>query len=253
MAVQGPDGKLKLTIEDYPYANDGLLIWDAIKDWASDYVRHYYRSAADIVGDEELQAWWTEVRTKGHEDKKDEPWWPVLDTHESLVQVLTTIMWVTSAHHAAVNFGQYPFAGYFPNRPTIARQSIPSEDGKEGLKKLVGDPEKVLLDTFPSQFQSLLVLAILDLLSSHAPDEEYLGTHVEPAWTAEEGIRSAFDKFQGRLREVLELIDEWNEDPTRRNRHGAGVVPYTLLRPCDGDPFDEKSVMEMGIPNSISI
>ncbi|TVU08176.1 hypothetical protein EJB05_41567, partial [Eragrostis curvula] len=253
MAVEGKGGKLELTIEDYPYANDGLLVWDAIKEWASDYVNHYYSCAADIVDDEELQCWWEEVRTKGHEDKKDEPWWPELNSHESLVQVLTTIMWITSGHHAAVNFGQYSYAGYFPNRPTIARQNIPLEMGREGMRKLMNNPEKVLLDTLPSQFQSLVVLVIMDLLSSHSPDEEYMGTHVEPAWTAEEKIRSAFDKFQGRMRDILGLIDEMNDDPKRKNRHGAGVVPYTLLRPCDGDPTDEKSVMEMGIPNSISI
>ncbi|GJM97973.1 hypothetical protein PR202_ga14943 [Eleusine coracana subsp. coracana] len=253
MAVRGKDGKLELTIEDYPYANDGLLIWESIKEWASDYVNHYYPTAKDIVDDEELQGWWTEVRTKGHADKQDEPWWPTIDNHENLVQVLATIMWITSGHHAAVNFGQYPFAGYFPNRPTIARKNIPLEMGRQGMKELVENPEKVLLDTLPSQQQALLVLVTLNLLSSHSPDEEYLGTHVEPAWTAERGIRSAFDKFQVRMRDILDQIDEWNEDPRRRNRHGPGVVPYTLLRPCDGNPFDEKSEMEMGIPNSISI
>ncbi|TVU08188.1 hypothetical protein EJB05_41579, partial [Eragrostis curvula] len=235
MAIQGKDGKLELAIKDYPYA------------------RQRRPAAADIIGDKELQDWWTEVRTRGHEDKKDEPWWPKLDSHESLVQVLATIMWITSGHHAAVNFGQYPFGGYFPNRPTIARQNIPKEMGRQGMRKLVEKPEEVLMETFPSQFQSLLVLMILDLLSSHSPDEEYLGTHVEPAWTAEGNIRSAFEKFQRRMREIMEKIDDWNEDPKRKNRHGAGVVPYTLLRPCDGDPSDEKSVMEMGIPNSISI
>ncbi|TVU08175.1 hypothetical protein EJB05_41566 [Eragrostis curvula] len=253
MAVHGKDGKLELTIEDYPYANDGLLIWDAIKEWVSDYVKHYYSSVEDIINDEELQDWWDEVRTKGHEDKKDEPWWPKLDSHESLVQVLTTIMWITSGHHAAVNFGQYPYAGYIPNRPTIARQNIPKEMGRQAMKKFMEDPEKVFLDTLPSQFQSFVVLVILDLLSSHSPDEEYMGTHVEPAWTVEGNVKLAFQKFQGRLRDILEQVDEWNEDPKRKNRHGAGVVPYTLLRPCDGDPFDEKSEMEMGIPNSISI
>nr|CAB3486582.1 unnamed protein product [Digitaria exilis] len=253
MAVQGKDGKLELTIEDYPYANDGLLIWDAIKEWASDYVKHYYSSTDDITNDEELQGWWEEVRTKGHEDKQDEPWWPKLNSHESLVQVLATIMWITSGHHAAVNFGQYPYGGYFPNRPTIVRQNIPLDMGRQAMKRFVDDPEKVLLDTLPSQDQGLMVLLVLDLLSSHSPDEEYMGTQVEPAWKAEGAIRLAFNKFQGRLREILEQIDDWNEDPTRKNRYGAGVVPYTLLRPCDGDPTDEKSVMLMGIPNSISI
>ncbi|KAF3776122.1 Lipoxygenase 2 [Nymphaea thermarum] len=42
--------------------------------------------------------------------KMDEPWWPALDSahsEECLVEVLTTIIWVVSGHHAVVNFGQY--------------------------------------------------------------------------------------------------------------------------------------------------
>nr|BAJ96200.1 predicted protein [Hordeum vulgare subsp. vulgare] len=253
MAVKGGDGKLELVIEDYPYANDGLLIWDAIKEWASEYVEHYYPCTADIIGDEELQGWWTEVRTKGHEDKKDEPWWPKIDNHESLVQVLATIMWVTSAHHAAVNFGQYPYAGYFPNRPTVARRNMPSEMGVEGMNTFEEAPEKVLLDTFPSIYQSYSALAIMDLLSSHSPDEEYMGTYQDPAWKDNVKISKAFAKFKGRLIEIVAQINEWNTDRKRKNRHGAGVVPYVLLKPSDGNPMDEKMVMEMGIPNSISI
>ncbi|EMS50607.1 Lipoxygenase 2.1, chloroplastic [Triticum urartu] len=253
MAVRKENGELELAIEDYPYANDGLLIWDAIKEWALTYVEHYYPCTADIVDDEELQAWWTEVRTKGHADKQDEPWWPELDSHENLAQALATIMWVTSAHHAAVNFGQYPMAGYIPNRPTMARRNMPTEMGGDDMRAFVEAPEKVLLDTFPSQYQSAIVLAILDLLSTHSSDEEYMGTHEEPSWKQDGVIRQAFDKFKERTRDIVEQVDEWNNDPDRKNRHGAGMVPYVLLRPSDGDPTDEKMVMEMGIPNSISI
>ncbi|KAM1064661.1 hypothetical protein ACFX2A_029284 [Malus domestica] len=115
MAVEDPTAEhgLKLTVEDYPLANDGLILWDAIKGWVSDYVNHYYPDPTLVVSDEELQSWWTEVRTKGHADKKDKPWWPVLKTPENLIHILTTIIWVTSGHHAAVNFGQYMYAGYF--------------------------------------------------------------------------------------------------------------------------------------------
>ncbi|PWA52588.1 Lipase/lipooxygenase, PLAT/LH2 [Artemisia annua] len=33
---------LRLAIEDYPYANDGLLIWSAIQELVYAYVTHYY-------------------------------------------------------------------------------------------------------------------------------------------------------------------------------------------------------------------
>ncbi|EAY83506.1 hypothetical protein OsI_38720 [Oryza sativa Indica Group] len=254
MAFHGEDGKLKLTIEDYPYANDGLLVWDSIKEWVSDHVNHYYPSASDIYSDEELHGWWNEVQTNGHPDKKDG--WPELDCHGSLIKVLTTIIWVASGHHAAVNFGQYPYAGYFPNRPTIARRNMPTEEehGCEGMQPtFVEDPVRVLLDTFPSQYQTTLILPALNLLSSHSPSEEYMGTHTEVAWMANREVRAAFGRFNERMMRIAETIDRRNRDPERRNRWGPGVVPYVLLKPCYGDPKDMSSVMEMGIPNSISI
>lgn len=259
MAFRGEDGKLELTIQDYPYANDGLLVWDAVEAWVSDYVKHYYPAAADIVGDEELQGFWTEVRTRGHADKQDEPWWPRLDGHESLVQVLTTIIWVASGHHAAVNFPQYPYAGYLPNRPTVARRNMPTEQqqggsgGCDDMHSFLRDPEKVLLDTLPSQYQSTLVLPVLNLLSSHSPGEEYLGVYSEPAWMADGELRAAFLRFNARMMEIAETIDRRNKDPELKNRHGPGVVPYVQLKPNYGDFKDMTSVMEMGIPTSISI
>ncbi|CAL5043183.1 unnamed protein product [Urochloa decumbens] len=251
MAFQRDDGELELTIKDYPYANDGLLIWDAIKDWVSEYVNHYYAAASDITGDKELQLFWTEVRTRGHADKRDEPWWPVLDSRESLVQVLSTIIWVASGHHAAVNFPQYPYAGYFPNHPTTARRNMPTETGD--MRAFLEDPEKVLLDTFPSQYQSTLALPVLNLLSSHSAGEEYLGVHSEPAWMADAEMRAAFERFNGRMMDIAETIDRRNKDPALKNRKGPGVVPYVQLKPNYGDFKDMTSVMEMGIPTSISI
>ncbi|PPS05985.1 hypothetical protein GOBAR_AA14660 [Gossypium barbadense] len=89
---------LRLTINDYPFANDGLLIWDALKRWVSAYVTHYYPNSSVVESDKVLQEWWEEILT------------------------------VASGHHAAVNFGQYAYAGYFPNKPTIARTKMPSND-----------------------------------------------------------------------------------------------------------------------------
>uniref|UniRef100_A0A7N0VIT5 Lipoxygenase domain-containing protein n=1 Tax=Kalanchoe fedtschenkoi TaxID=63787 RepID=A0A7N0VIT5_KALFE len=109
---------------------------------------------------------------------------PVLKTPEDLIQIITTIVWVTSGHHAAVNFGQYDFAGYFPNRPSTARKNIPSEYGysSQEWKEFVDKPEIALLHTFPSQAQASKVMAVLDVLSTHSPDEEYMGEHMEAAW-----------------------------------------------------------------------
>ncbi|KAD6453921.1 hypothetical protein E3N88_08627 [Mikania micrantha] len=251
MAVEDPTAPhgVKLTIEDYPFANDGLLIFDAIKQWATSYVNHYYPQANLVESDDELQSWWNEIRTVGHGDKKDEPWWPQLKTQDDLIGIVSTIIWVTSGHHSAVNFGQYDFGGYFPNRPTIARTKMPNEDPiDEEWQSFIRRPEDALLKCFPSQIQATKVMAILDVLSSHSPDEEYVGGNIEAAWEAEPAIKIAFEEFRGRLNELEAIIDSRNNDPNLKNRSGAGLVPYQLLK-----PYSETGVTGRGVPNSISI
>ncbi|PWA77611.1 linoleate 13S-lipoxygenase 2-1 protein [Artemisia annua] len=251
MAVEDPDSPhgLKLSVEDYPYANDGLILWDIIKDWVTNYVNHYYPEENLVESDKEIQEWWTEIRTQGHADKKDEAWWPVLKTPQDLIGILTTIIWVASGHHAAVNFGQYDYAGYIPNRGTIARVKMPCEDPTddewEAFKRR---PEDELLSTFPSQIQASQVMAVLDVLSNHSPDEEYIGDKMEPSFEAVPQIKAAYEKFSGKLKELEGIIDLRNADETRKNRNGVGVIPYNLLK-----PFSKAGVTSMGVPNSISI
>ncbi|CAN6995521.1 unnamed protein product [Brassica oleracea var. botrytis] len=240
---------LRLTIPDYPFANDGLMLWDALKEWITECVKHYYPDAALIMCDEELQAWWSEVRNIGHGDKKDEPWWPVLRTQDDLIGVVTTIAWVASGHHAAVNFGQYGYGGYFPNRPTTTRIRMPVEEPtEEELKEFYEEPEKVLLKTFPSQKQATQVMVTLDLLSTHSPDEEYLGEEPEASWVDDPVIFAAYERFKGRLKHLEEVIDERNVNVSLKNRAGAGVVKYELLK-----PISQPGVTGMGVPYSVSI
>ena len=114
-------------IEDYPYASDGLEIWDDIKSWVEEYVSFYYKSAEELQKDPELQAWWKELVEVGHGDLKDKPWWQKILTREELVEASATLIWIASALHAAVNFGQYPYRGLILNRPTISRRFMPEK------------------------------------------------------------------------------------------------------------------------------
>jgi linoleate 9S-lipoxygenase len=65
---------LRLLIEDYPYAVDGLEIWAAIKSWVDEYVNFYYESDKDVKDDEELRAFWKELVEVGHGDLKNAKW-----------------------------------------------------------------------------------------------------------------------------------------------------------------------------------
>ncbi|XP_059627324.1 linoleate 13S-lipoxygenase 2-1, chloroplastic-like [Cornus florida] len=251
MAVEdekSPHG-LKLAIEDYPFANDGLLLWDAIEHWVTEYVSYYYPNGSpDLVeSDQELQAWWTEIRTVGHGNKKEG--WPELKTTKDLIGILTTMIWVATGHHAAVNFGQFDYAGYFPNRPTIARENMPTEEPtKEQWEAFLKNPQATFMMCFPSPDQALKIMGILNVLSNHSPDEEYIGEKMEAAWIEEPDIKKAFERFNGKLKKIESIIDSRNTDFNLKNRSGAGVVPYELLK-----PFSESGVTGKGVPNSISI
>jgi hypothetical protein len=71
----------------------------------------YYKEDGHVAADVELQAWWTEIRTKGHPDA-DPSGWPAacqdgIKTVADLSDITTTMAWMGSAHHAAGALSQF--------------------------------------------------------------------------------------------------------------------------------------------------
>lgn len=251
MAVEDPTvpGGVKLVIEDYPYAADGLLIWSAMKELVESYVEHYYSEPNSISSDVELQAWWNEIKNEGHYDKRNETWWPNLSTQDDLSGILTTMIWTASGQHAAINFGQYPFGGYPPNRPTLMRKLIPRE-GDSDYEKFLQNPEYTFLTSLPTQLQATKVMAVQDTLSTHSPDEEYINQlhHIHRLSFNDPEVQKLFENFSVKLEEIERIINQRNKNAELKNRTGAGVPPYELLLPSSSP-----GVTGRGVPNSISI
>lgn len=254
VAVEDPTApnKVRLLIKDYPYAMDGLSIWGAIETWVNDYCRIYYKTDAEVKCDEELVAWWKEIREVGHGDKKDETWWPTMDSVSNLTYICSTIIWISSALHAAVNFGQYPYGGYLPNRPTISRKLMP-EEGSDDYKELEIDPENMFLEIITSQLQTLLGVSVIEILSRHSSDEVYLGQTVTKEWTSEAQALIAFKNFGKKLEEIEGEIVRKNKNKTLKNRNGPVNMPYELLYPNTSDLSGIGGITAKGIPNSVSI
>ncbi|KAH9602547.1 hypothetical protein KSS87_020897 [Heliosperma pusillum] len=239
---------LKLLIKDYPYAADGLLIWDAITKWVRDYVNHYYTEPSLVSEDRELQSWYDEAVRFGHADLSNASWWPELKTPEDLTKILTILIWLASAQHAALNFGQYPYGGYAPNRPVLMRRLIPDENDPE-YASFLADPQKFYFTALPSVLQTSKFIAVIDTLSTHSPDEEYLGERTQPStWTGDAVIVEKFFEFSAEIRRIEKEIDRRNCDPSLRNRCGAGIIPYELMAPSS-----QPGVTCRGVPNSITI
>lgn len=239
---------LRLVLEDYPYAADGLMIWSAIEKWVQMYVNYYYPDANMVCNDRELQAWYAESVNVGHADLRHADWWPKLASPDDLASILTKIIWLSSAQHAALNFGQYPYGGFVPNRPPLMRRLIP-EEGDPEYTNFVVDPQKYFLSALPSLLQATKFMAVVDTLSTHSPDEEYLGERQQPSvWSGDPEIIEAFYEFSSEIQRIEREIERRNSDPSLKNRCGAGVLPYELLAPSSGP-----GVTCRGVPNSISI
>ncbi|KAM1571791.1 hypothetical protein EV2_037829 [Malus domestica] len=242
---------LRLLIEDYPYATDGLLIWSAIERLVQTYVNYYYPDASVVQSDTELHAWYHESINLGHADLSHASWWPKLSTPNDLIAILTTIIWITTAQHAALNFGQYPYGGYVPTRPPHMRRLVPNQhDDPDEYANFIREPQQYFLSSLPSFFEATKYMAVIDIISAHSPDEEYIGERKDllSTWSADTEIVEAFYRFSMEMKKIEKEIEGRNGDSNLRNRCGAGVSPYELLMPSS-----EPGVTCRGVPNSITI
>ncbi|KAK1267036.1 Linoleate 9S-lipoxygenase 1 [Acorus gramineus] len=255
MALEDPEKPcgIRLVIKDYPYAVDGLEIWAAIERWVHGFVSRYYPDDGSVASDAELQSWWIEVRDVGHGDLPLGHLRRALDSVSGLASVVTVIVWIASALHASVNFGQYAYAGYIPNRPTKCRRAVPAE-GEPEFAEFMRDPDAYYMAALPERLYATLGLALIEVLSAHMAGEEYLGARRwRRGWTDDEAVHALYGEFAAELRRVERRIGERNADPTLSNRRGPAAVPYTLMYPDVGNDGSVKGITNRGIPNSVSI
>ncbi|WRX12441.1 Lipoxygenase [Theobroma cacao] len=71
---------------------------------------------------------------------------------------------------------------------------------------------------------------------------------MDPSWGEDPIIKAAFEKLNGKLKEIEGIIDEKNANGSWKNRSGVGIVPYELLK-----PFSKPGVIGKKVPYSISI
>ncbi|KAF3640541.1 hypothetical protein FXO38_14386 [Capsicum annuum] len=223
--------------------------YDKKSNKVQDYISLYYKTDDVVLKDIELQAWWKEIREVGHGDKSCETWWPKMQTREELIHSLTIIIWMSSALHAAINFGQYPYGGFSPNRPGMSRRLIP-DPGTAEYEELKTNPVKGYSKTISPQFQTLIGIAVLEVLSIHSSDEFFLGQREAAEWTKDKEALKTFEKFGKKVAEIEEKITMMNNDEKLKNRTGPVKMPYTLLLYPTSEPG---LVTANGIPNSISI
>ncbi len=210
-------------LPDYPYRDDALLVWAAIREWIQDYVGVYYVDDAAVSGDGELADWAASLVADG----KIKGFKPI-SSRAQLVDVLTMVVFTATAQHSAVNFPQKPLMTYAPAITGAGWQDAPARQD--------GHDEQQWLAMFPPTDLALEQLNVLYLLGSvhFRALGDYRSNHFPYLpWFEDHAIvknGGPLDRFQQSLREVQTKIEARN----------TARPAYPFLLP-------------EGIPNSINI
>ncbi len=149
LAMRGLDGTDKLP--EYPYRDDGLLIWCTIADFVTSYVACYYADDESVEEDHEVQNFLKNaVSLHHHGDGKelDEDEMTALRVpgREDLEQMLTTIIWLCTGYQAGLIKGCYESMGLVPDRPIYMSEAAPYDKPEPGTFT-----EKDFLSHLPSK------------------------------------------------------------------------------------------------------
>jgi len=122
-ALRGVDRE---RLPEFPFRDDTLLLWDAIRAYVRAYLACYYAGNDDVRADTEVQAWVDEITSpagaafRGLEGLKYTGGAPgagtaQLDSFDYLVDIVSLIVYTAGPQHANVNYAQYPLMSYVPS------------------------------------------------------------------------------------------------------------------------------------------
>ncbi|KAK3750755.1 hypothetical protein QZH41_009316, partial [Actinostola sp. cb2023] len=97
----------------YPYRDDGLVIFDVLHKMVTDYINSFYASDDHVVKDVEVQKFAKEVSKAGDGQLRGFP--AKFSSKASLIQTLTSLLWLMTGQHSAINYPLADYATYVPN------------------------------------------------------------------------------------------------------------------------------------------
>ena len=198
-------------LKDYPFRDDGLLVWKAIHDWAAAYVSLYYPSDAEVRGDTELQAWVAELLSQDGGRMTGVGEDGGMRTRGGLIETVACILFTASAQHWALNGPLNTLMTYVPYYPMGAYQPRPTATS--------GATEADFLNVLPPIEQAQRQFGAAYLMGS--ADYTHLGEYPRGHFS-DDRVRPLLEAFGASLDHVEAIIDE-------RNRTRA--VPYPFMRP----------------------
>ncbi|XP_070552624.1 polyunsaturated fatty acid 5-lipoxygenase-like [Ptychodera flava] len=201
-------------IRDFPFRDDALLIYNAIRNYVEEIVMAHYETPQELADDHELQDMARELTAMPPEGLgvKGVPGNGSFTSYADVIQVFTSIIFISTVGHTAANYNQYTEYACTPNYPMLLRGKPPTT--KEPMT------ETDIMNHIPDKAMTLKVVAMVKVLSNQS--EDILGNSVVTYQYDPIGVK-AYKKFLRELKDVGRVIDERNL--TRKRK-------YDFLHPC---------------------
>ncbi|KAG9274271.1 arachidonate 12-lipoxygenase, 12S-type isoform X1 [Astyanax mexicanus] len=189
-------------LKKYFYRDYSLMLWDAIHKYVSSMVSLYYSSDSEVQQDSELQAWIKDIVDEGFVDVPEFGLPNELKGKEEFVTLLSVVIFISTAQHAATNNGQFDWCAWVPNTPCTMRQPPPNDKDAVTMG--------LIMDTLPDISQSCVQMAITWHLGRAQPDAIPMGQYAEQFFTEPEALQ-AIESFRQDLKDIDEQIVKQNE------------------------------------------
>jgi arachidonate 15-lipoxygenase len=191
----------------YPYRDDGLDMWGAIKTWATAYVEAWYTGDAAVAADTDIQNWVKECTSPDAGNLGIKGFPTQCDDIPTLAAILAKLIWQAGPGHGGINFSQYQYFSYIPNAPGAGYA-------------LEGDIMDVLPGIGPSLYQAdilnLLTYKVFGRIGEY--DKDFVKGLNDKA-------NAAMINFQQDLKQVAGKIDARNSSGPRK------LLVYPFLHP----------------------
>ncbi|XP_063756959.1 arachidonate 12-lipoxygenase, 12S-type isoform X1 [Eleginops maclovinus] len=185
----------------YFYREYSLMLWEAIHSFVSGIVGLYYQSDEDVQEDLELQAWFRDITQEGFAGLPNFGL-PSTLTLEELCTLLSVVIFIATAQHAATNNGQFDWCAWVPNTPCTMRHPPPADKDAVTME--------MIMATLPDISQSCMQMAITWHLGRAQPDAIPLGQYAEEYFLEGQALE-VIDRFRAALKEIEEQIVRQNE------------------------------------------